>query len=155
MNNPEDIKMSYCTNCGRELTDGFDFCPECGAKVVSESQNTYTAPDHELTKICPRCGEKMPADAFYCLNCGATFNEQEEDFSDIQNRVKYQFGIWKNKWIALLLCIFLGWIGAHKYYEGKIGMGILYTFTLGLFFIGWIVDVIILIFKPNPYMAKR
>ena len=34
-------------------------------------------------------------------------------------------------------------------------MGILYTLTLGLFFIGWIVDIFILIFKPNPYMAKR
>ena len=147
--------MAYCTNCGRELTDGFDFCPECGAKVVSESQNTYTAPDYELTKICPRCGEKMPTDAFYCLNCGETFKEHEEDFADIQNRVKYQFGTWKNKWTALLLCIFLGWMGAHKYYEGKIGMGILYTFTLGLFFIGWVVDIIILALKPNPYMAKR
>ena len=30
-------------------------------------------------------------------------------------------------------------------------MGILYLFTLGLFGIGWIVDTISYLFKPNPY----
>ncbi len=57
----------------------------------------------------------------------------------------------KNKWVALLLCFFLGEFGAHKFYEGKILMGVLYLFTLGLFGIGVLVDFIILLFKPNPY----
>ena len=57
----------------------------------------------------------------------------------------------KNKWVALLLCVFLGWFGVHKFYEGKILFGIVYLFTFGLFGIGWIVDIIILLFKPNPY----
>lgn len=145
----------YCTNCGNKLDDGFEFCPECGAKVTSGQTEMFSSPSFEATKVCPKCGDRMPEDAFYCLNCGATFNEYTEDFSKVQNRVKYQFGTWKNKWVSLVLCIFLGWIGAHKYYEGKTGMGILYTLTLGLFFIGWIVDIFILIFKPNPYMAKH
>ena len=57
----------------------------------------------------------------------------------------------KNKWIAFLLCLFLGFFGAHKFYEGKSGLGILYLLTFGLFGIGWIVDTIILginILKP-------
>ena len=53
--------------------------------------------------------------------------------------------------VALLLCIFLGEFGAHKFYEGKIGMGILYLCTCGLCGIGWIIDIIALIGKPNPY----
>lgn len=57
----------------------------------------------------------------------------------------------KNKWVAFLLCFFLGYLGAHKFYEGKIGMGILYLFTAGLFGIGWIVDIIRILLKPNPY----
>ena len=57
----------------------------------------------------------------------------------------------KNKWVAFFLCLFLGLLGVHKFYEGKIGMGILYIFTAGLFAIGWIVDLIVLITKPNPY----
>lgn len=57
----------------------------------------------------------------------------------------------KNKWIAFLLCVFLGYLGFHKFYEGRIGQGILYLFTLGLFGIGWVIDAIILLCKPNPY----
>ena len=147
--------MAYCTNCGYKLEDDFEFCPECGTKVHLGKTETFPSLDFETTQVCPKCGEKMPGDAFYCLSCGTIFSENVEDFSQIQNRVKYQFGTWKNKKIALVMCIFLGWMGAHKYYEGKIGMGILYTLTLGLLLIGWIVDTIILIFKPNPYMVKR
>ena len=43
---------------------------------------------------------------------------------------------------TFLLCLFLGSIGVHRYYVGKIGTGILYTFTLGLFGIGYLVDFI-------------
>ncbi|MBQ6165501.1 MAG: TM2 domain-containing protein [Clostridia bacterium] len=57
----------------------------------------------------------------------------------------------KNKWVALILCIFLGFFGAHKFYEGKIGMGVLYIFTCGLFFVGVIIDAIAILTKPNPY----
>ena len=52
---------------------------------------------------------------------------------------------------AFFLCLFLGYLGAHKFYEGKVGMGILYLFTLGLCGIGWIVDCILILLKPNPY----
>ena len=47
-----------------------------------------------------------------------------------------------NPTVELCLCLFLGWAGAHKFYVGKIGMGILYLFTLGLFGFGWIIDTI-------------
>lgn len=57
----------------------------------------------------------------------------------------------KNKKVALLLCIFLGYLGIHKFYDGKIGMGILYLITGGIFLIGWIVDIITLARRPNPY----
>ena len=57
----------------------------------------------------------------------------------------------KNKWVAFLLCLFLGCYGGHKFYEGRIGMGILYFFTAGLLGIGWLVDCIVLLRKPNPY----
>ena len=38
----------------------------------------------------------------------------------------YIIGTPKNKWIALFLCIFLGFLGAHKFYAGKVAAGILY-----------------------------
>lgn len=48
----------------------------------------------------------------------------------------------KSKKVALLLCIFLGYFGVHQFYVGKIGKGLLYLFTGGLFGIGWIVDIV-------------
>lgn len=57
----------------------------------------------------------------------------------------------KSKWVALLLCFFFGMLGAHKFYEGRILLGIVYIFTGGLFGIGVLIDFISLLFKPNPY----
>lgn len=48
----------------------------------------------------------------------------------------------KNRTTALLLCIFGGFLGLHKFYEEKIVIGILYMCTFGLFCVGWIVDII-------------
>jgi TM2 domain-containing membrane protein YozV len=42
--------------------------------------------------------------------------------------------------IGYLLWIF-GFLGAHRFYYGKQLSGTLYFFTLGLFFIGWIIDL--------------
>lgn len=57
----------------------------------------------------------------------------------------------KNKWVSFFLCLFLGVLGIHKFYEGKIIFGIIYLCTGGIFGIGVIVDLILLILKPNPY----
>jgi hypothetical protein len=47
----------------------------------------------------------------------------------------------KNGCVTVLLCLFLGFLGAHRFYTGYIGMGFLYLFTGGLFLFGWIIDL--------------
>lgn len=52
----------------------------------------------------------------------------------------------KSRLIALLLCLFLGWVGAHRFYVGKIGTAVLMICTLGGFFGIWVlVDLIFII----------
>lgn len=48
----------------------------------------------------------------------------------------------KSKKEALRLCKYFGWVGAHRYYVGKIGTGILYSCTFGLAGVGWAMDLV-------------
>lgn len=51
----------------------------------------------------------------------------------------------KSKTTAGLLCFFLGELGIHRFYVGKVGTGILWLCTAGLFGIGWLIDLIMII----------
>ena len=57
----------------------------------------------------------------------------------------------KTKLTAYLLWWFLGFIGIHKFYLGKTGMGIAYIFTWGLFGIGWLIDAFTLGKQVDEY----
>lgn len=64
----------------------------------------------------------------------------------------------KSKMTALFLCIFLGGLGIHRFYVGKIGTGILYLLTLGLFGIGWFIDLILIAtgtFRDEFYLPLK
>ena len=141
--------MAFCTNCGSQLGNDYLFCPECGTKIAITS-----SPTQARKKLCTKCGALMDNDLFYCLGCGETLTSSSS--AEDPKRIVYrQPGLWRNKWVTLLLCIFFGWFGAHKYYESKVVMGVLYSLTLGLLGFGWIADIFILANKPNPYLATR
>lgn len=77
--------------------------------------------------------------------------QAQSSFNQVQKTLKR---VQKDKWTAFFLCLFLGLFGAHKFYEGKGGMGILYFFTGGLCFIGIVVDLITILRHPNPYYVE-
>lgn len=77
-----------------------------------------------------------------CNSCGFTWEVQNEVAKNNKPR-NY------NKTVDLILCICLGYLGVHKFYEGSIGMGVLYLCTGGLCGIGWIVDIIKIARKPD------
>lgn len=115
------------------------------------------------TKFCKFCGEKIPEDAVMCTHCGRQVEQLKSEqpqvvINNANNNTNINsningmgYGRPKNKWVALILCLFLGVFGAHKFYEEKAGMGVLYLFTMGLCGIGIFIDLIALLFKPNPY----
>ena len=135
--------MSFCVGCGKQLQQEYDFCPECGLKVDrgvgGSSFDSYSS----NYKTCRCCGERMPEDMFYCLSCGTTcgdddynFEKRNMRFSDTnptQKRiVDTSEGTWRNKWVALVLCLLFGVFGIHRFYEGKKITGFIYLFTFGL-----------------------
>ena len=95
------------------------FCFSCGAIIKKEAE------------ICPKCGVRQRAAPSQGLYLGATEN------------ANYPPGYVPKSWIvALVLLIFLGWLGVHRFYVGKVGTGILMLLTLGGFGIWWLIDLI-------------
>lgn len=99
---PEPAKpaaQGFCSSCGAPLAAGAAFCTSCGARVEqAEAPAAAPAPapapafaaapavqqpvqqpvqqeaPQEQTLVCPSCGEPLPADATFCINCGAKLN---------------------------------------------------------------------------------
>ena len=120
------------------------------------------------TKFCKECGQRIAKKAVICPQCGCQVEDMKSNDAPAQivinnsnqnanNNLNVGVGApvgtrLGNKWVAFFLCLFLGYFGAHKFYEGKVGGGILYMLTFGLFAIGWFIDLISLLCKPNPYL---
>lgn len=50
-----------------------------------------------------------------------------------------------SKTAAVLITFFLGELGVHIFMTGKIGTGIIWLLTCGVFGIGWLVDFIMVL----------
>jgi len=46
---------------------------------------------------------------------------------------------------TLVLCLILGWLGAHRFYVGKFLTGLLQLCTLGGFFVWMSIDTVLLV----------
>lgn len=144
------MSLVKCPECGREISDKAAVCPNCGAPVKKKyCQHCGEQIDFDCI-ICPKCGKRTgdlnPSERNIIINNSSNANANASSVVNVSNTLG---GKAKNKWVAFLLCLFT--FCGHKFYEGKIGMGILYLLTAGLFGIGWIIDLVSLLMKPNPY----
>ena len=108
---------------------------------------------------CKKCGKDV-GEASYCPHCGAAQSEDRQQLTQpvvvnvVNNNTNQNNSInggpmnypYKSKWAAFFLCLFLGYLGAHRFYVGKSGTGIIWLLTVGLGGIGWLVDLLLILF---------
>lgn len=139
-------KKRKCDYCGGYSTADETHCLCCGARYEE-----FAVEEDVKKKESPKANEQETM-----TQQNNTSNQTAKPQNYTTYSVQYQATPKvKSKWIAFLLCLFLGVFGAHKFYEGKMGMGILYLFTMGLFGFGWMYDCIVyLLKKGNTYEVK-
>ena len=85
-------------------------------------------------KVCFSCRDVIDAAAVVCPRCGTP------------QPAMMRVGMSERRILpAFLLCFFLGVFGAHRFYAGKIGTGILELLTFGGLGIWWLVDMILIL----------
>lgn len=149
------MALIKCPECGKEISDKALNCPNCGTPIGNKKFCKFCGEqiDKECV-VCPKCGKQVESLAGNDTNPNIIINNSSNASAAASASANATvrpvvYGRPKDKWVALLLCIFT--LCGHKFYEGKIGMGILYLCTAGLFGIGWIIDIISLAMKTNPY----
>ena len=83
--------------------------------------------------FCPECGNQVSDKAVICTKCGVSLSGSLVGNAD------------KEFVPALLLCLFLGSLGVHRFYVGKVGTGILMLLTLGACGIWTLIDFIMIL----------
>jgi TM2 domain-containing membrane protein YozV len=89
-------------------------------------------------KFCESCGQIIKSAAEICPKCGVR-----------QKPAGSANGAGKNWLTTLLLCLFLGYLGVHRFYTGHTGIGVVQLLTLGGCGIWALVDFIMII--ANSY----
>lgn len=100
----------HCRNCGKEIDNKAVVCVHCGVPPKAEK------------KFCNNCGVSTNANQAICTSCGVSLAGSGK----------------KSKSTALLLSLFFGTVGAHKFYMGSWGWGIVYVVLTLTIFLIWI-----------------
>lgn len=108
----------------------------------------------DATHYCTQCGNPLEPDTQFCSKCGISITKELKSDHFIPDRssptaIKSK----KSAKIALLLCVLLGFFGAHRFYVNKIGTGLLMLLSCGGLGIWVIVDIILII--NNKFEDKK
>lgn len=133
-----------CKNCGNKLRDGAKFCTECGMVVENISKVEHTSNDNR-SMLSQNHEDYLLSDKN---------NLQMKEKACISENFEYAK---KSKNIAGLLAIFLGGVGAHKFYMGNTKMGILYLIFCWTYIpslIAFVEGIIYLCGSDEKFMSK-
>lgn len=131
-NHPDRPAVGACVYCGRL------FCSEC---LVNVNGKFYCKDDVGNVVNEARTSTVQQA-AMPTINIVNTSSNTNTNTNNNGAMTNYPY---KKKLIAALLCFFLGWLGAHRFYVGKTGTGIIWLLTLGLSGFGALVDFVLIL----------
>lgn len=106
-------------------------------KTTWNHMETVAAPTQTNMLFCSACGKQIHQSATACPGCGAVQRNATINGRPAESD--------KRIVPALLLCFFLGWLGVHRFYVGKVGTGILMILTFGGFGIWALIDFIMIV----------
>ena len=89
---------------------------------------------------CSYCGAEINDNAVVCVKCGCAVNRPNVQVG------KFDPNKSQKDWLTcILLCVFVGYLGIHRFYAGKIGTGIIQLVTCGGCGIWTLIDLIMII----------
>ena len=100
--------------------------------------------------FCRGCGKEIHDSAISCPHCGAMqVSQPQAQAIQVAQGLAVQTaqysGTDKRILPAFLLCFFVGYLGVHRFYVGKIGSGVAMLVTFGGLGIWWLVDLIVIV----------
>ena len=107
----------FCKNCGQEINDGVQFCPNCGTPTANEPQ--YSAPQQQYSA------------------------PQQQYTAPQQGDAPYLAG--QDKTTMILICLFLGGLGIHNFMMGESKKGVTRIIASLCFGLGYILAIIDLV----------
>lgn len=103
----------------------------------------------DYEKFCTECGAVILRAAEICPRCGVRQYGSPAGFGVAPNG--------KSRLVAALLAFFLGGFGAHKFYLGQVGLGLLYLlfFWTAIPAIVAFVEFILLLVMTDEVFARK
>ena len=106
----------FCSNCGKRNPDNAKFCASCGASFTNTSGPQYAPP--------PPQPQYTPPPQYGAPPAQQTIINMAPPPVFPGMPVEPAISL-KSRTTAGLLCFFLGWAGAHRFYVGKTGSAII------------------------------
>lgn len=107
-----------CRTCGKQIDQGAAVCTGCGMMAGKGD------------RFCHNCGVETRPEQDFCIKCGVKLHGAGSSEYD---------------WLTtLLLAIFAGTFGVHRFYTGHIAIGVVQLLTGGGCGIWYLVDIVLI-----------
>ncbi len=111
------------------------YCRNCGQPININNTGLLNNPRF----ICPNCGMPIMQGGNYCYKCGKPTFPTDRVCINCGSVLKQTFSDWLT---TLLLAVFLGTLGVHRFYTRNYITGLLQLITLGGLGVWTLIDII-------------